>query len=105
MRARIISNINAIDARRDFFLALADLDAALLGGGGGGGGRLGDALPQIASHDERDGTSGPQLHRRRHDENREGHPQDRAGLYADGRDGRRRDDKKWRCRYRKIRCR
>jgi hypothetical protein len=33
-RGRIISNINAIDARRDFFLALADLDAALLGGGG-----------------------------------------------------------------------
>jgi outer membrane protein TolC len=33
-RARIISNINAINARRDFFLALADLDAALLGGGG-----------------------------------------------------------------------
>jgi hypothetical protein len=32
-RARIISNINAINARRDFFLALADLDAALLGGG------------------------------------------------------------------------
>ena len=34
-RARIATNVAAIEARRDFWLAAADLDAALLGGGSG----------------------------------------------------------------------
>ena len=36
-RARITSNVAAINARRDFFLASVDLKAALVGGGGLGG--------------------------------------------------------------------
>jgi outer membrane protein TolC len=36
-RARIMSNIAAIDAQRDYFLAAADLQAAIIGGGGDGG--------------------------------------------------------------------
>ncbi len=34
-RARIATNVAAIDARREFWLAAAELDAALLGGSGG----------------------------------------------------------------------
>ncbi len=34
-RQRIAANIAAIEAQRDFWLASADLDAALIGGGGG----------------------------------------------------------------------
>ena len=36
-RARTLSNVAAIDARRDFWIAEADLQAALIGGGMGGG--------------------------------------------------------------------
>ncbi len=36
-RQRIAANIAAIEAQRDFWLASADLDAALIGGGVGGG--------------------------------------------------------------------
>jgi len=36
-RARILSNIDAINARRDFWIAATDLKAALVGGGSGGG--------------------------------------------------------------------
>lgn len=36
-RARILSNVQAINARRDFLIAAADLKAALIGGGGSGG--------------------------------------------------------------------
>lgn len=36
-RARILSNIDAINARRDFWIAATDLKAALVGGGMGGG--------------------------------------------------------------------
>ena len=34
-RARILSNIDAINARRDFWIAATDLKAALVGGGAG----------------------------------------------------------------------
>jgi outer membrane protein TolC len=37
-RARILSNVDAINARRDFWIAATDLKAALVGGGTGGGG-------------------------------------------------------------------
>jgi outer membrane protein TolC len=37
MRARILSNVDAINARRDFWIAATDLQAALVGGGSGGG--------------------------------------------------------------------
>jgi outer membrane protein TolC len=37
-RARILSNIDAINARRDFWIAATDLKAALVGGGAGGAG-------------------------------------------------------------------
>jgi outer membrane protein TolC len=40
-RARILSNIDAINARRDFWIAATDLKAALVGGGTGGGGAEG----------------------------------------------------------------
>jgi outer membrane protein TolC len=43
-RARIASQIAAIDARRDFFLAQADLKAALIGGGMNGAGPSAPAL-------------------------------------------------------------
>ncbi|KLK90094.1 hypothetical protein AA309_27710 [Microvirga vignae] len=36
-RARILSNVDAINARRDFWIAATDLKAALVGGGSGGG--------------------------------------------------------------------
>jgi outer membrane protein TolC len=36
-RARILSNVDAINARRDFWIAATDLKAALIGGGVGGG--------------------------------------------------------------------
>ncbi|WP_262267441.1 TolC family protein [Microvirga yunnanensis] len=36
-RTRILSNVDAINARRDFWIAATDLKAALIGGGGGGG--------------------------------------------------------------------
>jgi outer membrane protein TolC len=35
-RARILSNVDAINARRDFWIAATDLKAALVGGGSGG---------------------------------------------------------------------
>ena len=35
-RARITANIQALDARRDFWLASVDLQAAIIGGRGGG---------------------------------------------------------------------
>jgi outer membrane protein TolC len=37
-RARILSNVDAINARRDFWIAATDMQAALIGGGAGGGG-------------------------------------------------------------------
>jgi outer membrane protein TolC len=37
-RARILSNVDAINARRDFWIASTDLQAALVGGRSGGGG-------------------------------------------------------------------
>ena len=37
-RARILSNVDAINARRDFWIAATDLQAAMIGGGAGGGG-------------------------------------------------------------------
>lgn len=42
-RARILSNIDAINARRDFWIAATDAQAALVGGGGAGGGDAGAA--------------------------------------------------------------
>lgn len=47
-RARILSNVDAINARRDFWVAATDAQAALVGGGGGGGGEAGGgpAAPQ-----------------------------------------------------------
>jgi outer membrane protein TolC len=40
-RARILSNVDAINARRDFWIAATDLKAALVGGGANGGGEGG----------------------------------------------------------------
>jgi len=37
-RARILANVQAIDAQRDFWLATVDLQTAIIGGGGAGGG-------------------------------------------------------------------
>jgi outer membrane protein TolC len=37
-RARILSNVDAINARRDFWIAATDMQAAMIGGGAGGGG-------------------------------------------------------------------
>jgi len=45
-RARIMSNIAAIDAQRDYFLATSDLQAAILGGGVDGGATEG---PRVAA--------------------------------------------------------
>jgi outer membrane protein TolC len=44
-RARILSNVDAINARRDFWTATTDLKAALVGGGAGRGGEPGSAAP------------------------------------------------------------
>ncbi|NBJ27357.1 hypothetical protein GR303_23900 [Microvirga sp. SYSU G3D203] len=40
-RTRILSNVDAINARRDFWIAATDLKAALVGGLAGGGGEAG----------------------------------------------------------------
>jgi len=40
-RARILSNVEAINARRDFWIAATDLKAALVGGGIPSGGEMG----------------------------------------------------------------
>jgi outer membrane protein TolC len=42
-RERILSNVEAINARRDFWIAATDLKAALIGGGVGGGGEASEA--------------------------------------------------------------
>lgn len=42
-RARILSNIQAIEAQRDFWIAATDLKAAIIGGGFGGAGEAGAA--------------------------------------------------------------
>jgi outer membrane protein TolC len=48
-RARILSNIDAINARRDFWIAATDLKAALVGGGSGGGGEGGGGTAVAAT--------------------------------------------------------
>jgi outer membrane protein TolC len=48
-RARILSNVDAIKARRDFWIAATDLKAALVGGGAGGGETGGDATTAAAA--------------------------------------------------------
>lgn len=53
-RARILSNVDAINARRDFWIAATDLKAALVGGGVGGGGGEG-AAPAAAGGGEAPG--------------------------------------------------
>ena len=53
-RARILSNVDAINARRDFWIAATDLKAALVGGGGGGGGGEG-AVPAAGGSGEAPG--------------------------------------------------
>lgn len=47
-RARILSNVDAINARRDFWIAATDLKAALVGGGVGGGAGGGEAAGPAA---------------------------------------------------------
>lgn len=47
-RARILSNVDAINARRDFWIAATDLQAALIGGGVGGGEGGGEATTAAA---------------------------------------------------------
>jgi outer membrane protein TolC len=49
-RTRILSNVDAINARRDFWIAATDLKAALVGGGAGGGaeGGGGEAITAAA---------------------------------------------------------
>ena len=42
-RARILSNAQAVEARRDFWIATVDLKHAVIGGGSGGGGASGGA--------------------------------------------------------------
>ena len=61
-RARILSNIDAINARRDFWIAATDLKAALVGGGAGGGGGSGGgavaaAAAAVAADTDRGETS------------------------------------------------
>jgi outer membrane protein TolC len=51
-RARILSNIDAINARRDFWIAATDLKAALVGGGMGGAGDAGGSVGAAASGGE-----------------------------------------------------
>ncbi|WP_244470992.1 TolC family protein [Microvirga massiliensis] len=48
-QARILSNIDAINARRDFWIAATDLKAALVGGGAGGGEGGGEATVAAAA--------------------------------------------------------
>jgi outer membrane protein TolC len=49
-RTRILSNVDAINARRDFWIAATDLKAALVGGGSGGGAEGGgEAVAAAAS--------------------------------------------------------
>ena len=48
-RARILSNVDAINARRDFRIAATDLQAALVGGGSGGGGEGGGETTAAAA--------------------------------------------------------
>jgi outer membrane protein TolC len=47
-RARILSNVDAINARRDFWIAATDLKAALVGGGVGGAEGGGEAVTAAA---------------------------------------------------------
>ncbi|MBJ6126874.1 TolC family protein [Microvirga splendida] len=47
-RTRILSNVDAINARRDFWIAATDLKAALIGGGVGGGEGGGEATTAAA---------------------------------------------------------
>jgi outer membrane protein TolC len=54
-RARILSNVDAINARRDFWIAATDLKAALVGGGVGGGGGGATASPAAAGGGEAPG--------------------------------------------------
>ncbi len=48
-RARILSNVDAINARRDFWTAATDLQTALVGGGAGGGEGGGEATTSAAA--------------------------------------------------------
>jgi len=48
-RARILSNVDAINARRDFWIAATDLKAALVGGGAGNGGEGGSGQAAAAA--------------------------------------------------------
>jgi outer membrane protein TolC len=48
-RARILSNVDAINARRDFWIAATDLKAALVGGGVGGGEGGGESTTAAAA--------------------------------------------------------
>ncbi|MBQ0821896.1 TolC family protein [Microvirga sp. HBU67558] len=48
-RTRILSNVDAINARRDFWIASTDLKAALIGGGAGGGEGGGEATTAAAA--------------------------------------------------------
>ena len=55
-RERILSNVEAINARRDFWIAATDLKAALVGGGaGGGGGAEGGEAPAAGGGGEAGG--------------------------------------------------
>ncbi|MCC2650957.1 MAG: TolC family protein [Microvirga sp.] len=50
-RARILSNIDAINARRDFWIAATDLKAALVGGGAGTGAEMSGGSAAAAGGD------------------------------------------------------
>jgi len=54
-RARILSNVDAINARRDFWIAATDLKAALVGGGVGGAGGEGGEAPAAGGGGEAPG--------------------------------------------------
>lgn len=54
-RARILSNVDAINARRDFWLAATDMKGALVGGGAGGAGGGGEGGAPAAAGGEAGG--------------------------------------------------
>ena len=67
--------------------------------------RLGDPLPQVAPHDERDGPRRAEHDRRRPPRRRRAHHQARARLHGDGRQGHGTTWARWRCRCPTTRCR
>ena len=68
-------------------------------------GRLGDPLPQVASHHERHGPRRAELHRREHEGASRSDQEARPRLHADGRRAAWARWARWRCRCPTTRCR